>query len=324
VTAGAWSLHPQVQALVDAQETAPDEPGPPALEAMRDGYLQTALERGGAVEPVDSADDVVIPRPDGGRVRARLYTPLHGVRQKGSLVWLHGGGWCLGDLEGFDRVCRSLANAGGFEVVSVDYRLAPEHPFPAAIEDADAAVRWAAGRGAVVVGGDSAGGNLAAVAVRHERARVRGQVLVYPATDASMVGESYRGGDLPMLKASEMQACWTAYRGEAPAGDPDLSPVQADDLAGLPSTLIVVAGVDVLRSDGEAYAAALEVAGVEVTLELYEDMTHGFLRWGGVVDRARELVDRCAAFAAGRLATDRRAGAFVRGGKGPPSPRSNP
>jgi acetyl esterase len=245
----------------------------------------------------------VIPREqDGGSVRARVYTPLHGVRVSGSVVWLHGGGWCLGDLEGFDRVCRSLANAGGFEVVSVDYRLAPEHPFPAAVHDANASVRWAAKRGPVVVGGDSAGGNLAAVAVRHQREQVRAQVLVYPATDASMGGESYRGGDLPMLKASEMQACWAAYRGGAPTDDPDLSPLRGADLAGLPPTLIAVAGVDVLRSDGEAYAAALRAAGVTVQLELYEDMTHGFLRWGGVVDRSRELIGRAAGFAAEHLA----------------------
>jgi acetyl esterase len=295
-------LHPQVQALLDAQDTEPDGAGPPSLEALRDGYLALALERGGAAEPVEAAEDVVIPREqDGGSVRARVYTPLHGVRVSGSLVWLHGGGWCLGDLEGFDRVCRSLANAGGFEVVSVDYRLAPEHPFPAAVHDADAAVRWATVRGPVVVGGDSAGGNLAAVAVRHQREQVRAQVLVYPATDASMGGDSYQGGDLPMLKASEMQACWAAYRGDARADDPDLSPLRGADLAGLPPTLIAVAGVDVLRSDGEAYAAALRAAGVAVQLELYEDMTHGFLRWGGVVDRSRELVGRAAAFAAEHL-----------------------
>jgi acetyl esterase len=297
------SLHPQVEALLDAQETAPGDAGPPSLEAIRDGYLQLAIERGGAVEPVDAADDIVLPRPqDGGSVRARVYTPLHGVRVAGRLVWLHGGGWCLGDLEGFDRVCRSLANAGGFEVVSVDYRLAPEHPYPAAVQDADAAVAWALGRGGpVVVGGDSAGGNLATVAARHAGAAVCAQVLVYPVTDASMDGESYAGGDLPMLTVAEMEACWAAYRGDAPADDPDLSPLCAE-LAGMAPALIAVAGVDVLRSDGEAYAAALRAAGGDVELAVYEDMTHGFLRWGGVVDRSRELIAELAAFTAGRLA----------------------
>lgn len=295
-------LHPQLEALIAAQETAPDEDGPPSLESIRDGYLQVAIERGGAIELVDAVEDVVFSRQeDSGSVRARVYTPLNGARVAGRLVWLHGGGWCLGDLEGFDRVCRSLANAGGFEVASIDYRLAPEHPYPAAVQDADAAVRWALGQdGPVVVGGDSAGGNLAAVAVLHAREEVRAQVLVYPATDATMAGESYGDGDRPMLKVSEMEACWTAYRGPADPGDPDLSPLRAD-LAGLPPTLVAVAGADVLRSDGEAYAAALGAAGVDVRLSHYEDMTHGFLRWGGVVDRSRELVAELAEFTAAQL-----------------------
>lgn len=300
-------LHPQLEALIAAQETAPEDDGPPSLEAIRDGYLQVAIERGGAIEPVDAVEDVVFPREDpeglqaGGSVHARVYTPLHGPRVPGRLVWLHGGGWCLGDLEGFDRVCRSLANAGGFDVASIDYRLAPEAPYPAAVQDADAAVRWALSQeGPVVVGGDSAGGNLAAVAVLHAATEVRAQVLVYPATDATMAGASYAEGDKPMLKVSEMEACWTAYRGDAEPGDPDLSPLRAD-LTGLPPTLVAIAGVDVLRSDGEAYAAALQEAGVDVRLARYEDMTHGFLRWGGVLDRSRELICELADFTAAHL-----------------------
>ena len=300
------SLHPQIEALIAAQETVADD-GPPSLEAIRDGYLQSAIERGGAIELVDAIDDVEFAREDpeglqaAGTVHARVYTPHHGVRVAGRLVWLHGGGWCVGDIEGFDRVCRSLANAGGVEVASIAYRLAPEHPYPAAVQDADAAVRWALSReGPVVVGGDSAGGNLAAVAVLHAAAEVRAQVLVYPAIDASMAGESYAAGDQPMLKVSEMQACWTAYRGEADPDEPDLSPLRAD-LTGLPPTLVAVAGADVLRSDGEAYAAALRNAGVDVRLSCYEDMTHGFLRWGGVVDRSRELILELAEFTADQL-----------------------
>jgi acetyl esterase len=127
-------------------------------------------------------------------------------------------------------------------------------------------------------------------------------VLVYPATDATMAGESYAAGDRPMLRVSEMEACWAAYRGEAPADDPDVSPLRGD-LAGLPPTLVALAGVDVLRSDGEAYAEALRRAGVEVRLSVYEDMTHGFLRWGGIVDRARELIGELAEFTASRLSS---------------------
>jgi acetyl esterase len=294
-------IHPQVQALIDAQETAPEDDGPPSLEAVRGRYLQLAVERGGAIEPVDATEDVVFRRDDGGSVAARVYTPLHGVRVAGLLVWIHGGGWCIGDLDGFDRVCRSLANAGGMEVASIDYRLAPECPFPGPLEDVVAAVAWAVERGPVVVGGDSAGANLATVALRRAGSGVAAQVLVYPVTDGTMGGASYADADQRMLRVSEMESCWTAYRGDLAADHPDVSPLHAD-LRGLPPALVVVAGHDILRSDGEAYAAALTAAGVQVDLSAYEDMTHGFLRWGGVVDRSRELIGEIAAYSAARLA----------------------
>jgi acetyl esterase len=298
-------LHPQIQSLLDAELLHPLKGGPPDLEASRAGYLQTALERGGALEPVAATADVVIATSGGARIRARVYTPLNGARVAGTFIWLHGGGWCIGDLEGFDRVGRSLANASGAEVASVAYRLAPENPFPAAVDDADAAVAWALDRGGpVAIGGDSAGGNLATVAARHARDAgldVRAQLLVYPVTDGSMRGESYREHDMPLLTAGEMRLCWTAYAAGGPLDDPDISPLDAD-LAGLAPAYVAVAGFDVLRDDGLRYAAALEAAGVPVELDVYEDMSHGFLRWGGVVERARELVDALGAFAGRRLA----------------------
>lgn len=296
-------VHPQIEALIAAQETAPEEDGPPSLEALRDRYLQIAVERGGAAKPVGAVEDLVVARDEAGSIPARRYVPLHGPRVGGRLLWVHGGGWCLGNLDGFDRVCRALANAGGMEVLSIDYRLAPECPFPAGLDDVIAALAWAGRDGQpVVVGGDSAGANLATVALRRRRADARAQVLVYPATDATMRGASYREADQRMLRATEMESCWAAYRGERAPGDPDVSPLHAADLAGLPPALVVVAGHDVLRSDGEAYAEALRAAGVQVTLSVYEDMTHGFLRWTGVVDRSRELVEEAAAFAAAALA----------------------
>jgi acetyl esterase len=230
----------------------------------------------------------------------------------GVLVWLHGGGWYVGDVECFDRVTRQLANASGAVCVSVDYRLAPEHRFPAAVDDARAAVRWAAGHGAaqlgtdpkrVVVGGDSAGGNLAAVAARHERAIVRAQLLAYPALDAAMAGDSYREFAAgPMLTPDAMANCWDRYLGDADRADPDASPLAARDLDGLPPAYIAVAGHDVLRDDGLRYAEALRAAGVEVTLDRYDDMVHSFLRWGGVVDRARELIEALGDYARAALA----------------------
>ena len=289
------AVHPQVEALLAVQETAPEDAGPPSLEAARDRYLQIAIERGGAQQPVDEVRELGI---DG--VRGRAYVPLHGIRTAGRLLWVHGGGWCMGNIDGFDRVCRSLANAAGCEVVSVDYRLAPEHPFPAALEDVEKALAWAADE-PLVAGGDSAGANLVTVALRRTRVPVVAQQLVYPVTDGTMAGESYATADQRMLGAEDMRSCWTAYRGDRPADDPDVSPLHAD-LRGLPPALVVVAGHDVLRSDGEAYAEALRAAGVEVHVSVYDDMTHGFLRWGGVVDRSRELIDEIAGYAAAALA----------------------
>jgi acetyl esterase len=296
------AVHPQIQAIADQRVLAADdsEPGPPALEAIRAGYLQTAIELGGPVEPVGDVADVVIPRAGGGRVRARVYTPLAPVASRGLLVWCHGGGWVSGDLEGFDRVARQLANAGGVPCVSVDYRLAPEHPFPAALEDAQAAVTWARGAGAeqlgtdprlVVAGGDSAGGQLIALALQRTRAPVRTQLLVYPALDPACESEAYRTyADGPMLTRGDMVACWQAYRGALDARSDELSPV-AGELAGLPAARIAVAEHDPLRDDGLAYAAALQAAGVAVEILHFETMTHGFLRWGGIVEQARELID---------------------------------
>jgi acetyl esterase len=155
----------------------------------------------------------------------------------------------------------------------------------------------------VVVGGDSAGGNLAAVAARHERASLRAQLLVYPALDTTMSADSYREfGEGPMLRARDMEHCWRTYLGGGGDGaDPDVSPLTADDLAGLPPAYIAVAGHDVLRDDGLRYAGALRAAGVDVTLERYDDMVHGFLRWGGVVDRARELIKALGEYARVRI-----------------------
>src|SRR6185436_12393256 len=240
---------------------------------------------------------------------ARAYRPT-AVEPVGALLWLHGGGWCIGDLDGFDRVCRSLCNAAGATVVSVDYRLAPEHRYPAAVEDADLAVAWATGHGAVqlgfdavrvAIGGDSAGGNLAAVAALHTPGALRVQLLVYPVIDAGMDTGSYREhGEFPLLTRDAVAFCWKTYLGEedlARGTEPDASPLRAGDLSAAPPAYIAVAGHDVLHDEGIAYARALEAAGVPVTLRDFADMAHGFIRWGGVVDRTRELVADLGAFA---------------------------
>ena len=303
------ALHPQLAEMVDAaalfEAVTPEE-----FRAMRDDYVQTAIRLGGALEPVSRVEDVVIARPGGGAaLAARAYWPT-AVDPVGALVWLHGGGWCIGDLDGFDRVCRSLCNAASATVVSADYRLAPEHRYPAAVEDADLAVAWAIGHGAaqlgfdparVAIGGDSAGGNLSAVAALHAKDALRAQLLVYPVVDAGMDTGSYREhGDFPLLTAEAVAFCWRTYVGGddlARASEPDASPLRAADLSGAPPAYIAVAGHDVLHDEGIAYARALEAAGVPVTLRDFADMAHGFIRWGGVVDRTRELVADLGAFA---------------------------
>ena len=173
-------VHPQVRALLQAAAAEPQDPAPPSLEAERAAYLDTTLRLGGAAEPVAAIDDVLVPQGD-ARLAAALYAPLHAPGTTGLIVWLHGGGWYVGDIPTFDRVARALANASGQKVLMLDYRLAPEHCFPAQVHDADATLRWTrSDAGAqrlgidaarVVIGGDSAGGQLAAVAARHARQR---------------------------------------------------------------------------------------------------------------------------------------------------------
>ncbi len=300
-------IHPQVTALLAEQAAGQEAEGPPDLSAIRSSYLDMALRFGGAREEVADVQDVVA-----GGVCARAYLPAGAATPIGAIVWLHGGGWVMGDLDGFDHVCRALANASGQWVVSVDYRLAPEHPFPAARDDALAAVAWALDRGArqlgydagrVIVGGDSAGGNLAAVAAAHHREALAGLLLVYPVTDAAMETRSYAeaaGAEFGGLTPASMANCFAAYLGDADREDPDVSPLLGE-LGGFPPALVAVAANDVLRDDGLNYAAALREAGGEVALLRFEDMVHGFLRWGGVVDRARELIGTMGAWSRNRL-----------------------
>ena len=292
-------LHPQIRALVEA---APDPPSSPDLAAARAAYLETSLELGGALEPVGEIRDVVIPSGDGVSLRAQAYWPQHGA-PRAVLVWLHGGGWMLGDLETFERVCRALANACGAVCVSVEYRLAPEHPFPAARDDAVAVLDWAAGDPfslgglPVVVGGDSAGGNLATVAARHRPSVAALQVLVYPVCDGGMDTESYSAfSDPRTLSREDMAVCFDAYCRDR--DHPDVSPLRAslDELRALPPAIVLTAEEDVLRDEAEAYAARLREARVEVEHHRMAGMIHGFIRWGGVVDTTREAFSLIGTF----------------------------
>ena len=310
-------LRPEIQALVDALN---DAPGPPAhevpVEEARAAHAAETEQLSGPGEPVAEVRDVVVPcasgelllrafRPEGERGGDERAAP--GSRPVLPVVaYLHGGGWVMGGLDTYDTPLRALANASGAVVVGVEYRLAPEHRFPAALDDALAAVRWLAdharelgGDGArLAVAGDSAGGNLAAVAARRLRGEVelRLQALVYPVTDAGVNTPSYREfADGHGLSAAGMRRFWNLYLDGAEGGDPDASPLRATDLAGVAPAYVITAEEDVLRDEGEAYAAALREAGVPAELVRWPGVIHGFIRWLAATPAAREAIDAVGA-----------------------------
>ena len=246
-----------------------------------------------------------------GPIPLRLYRGL-GTKPDAALpalVYYHGGGWVVGDLDSHDGVCRALANAAGCAVVSVDYRLAPEHKFPAAVEDADLALGWIAGNAAalgldgarIAVGGDSAGATLATVAalLARERGfpRLRFQALVYPATEMAMTHPSHREFDagLPLTHAAMAWFRGHYLRSLEDRADWRASPLRAVDLAGLPPAYLVTAGFDPLRDEGDAYAARLAAAGVEVIHRCREGQIHGFLTMGRIIPASGEVIGEIGA-----------------------------
>jgi len=266
--------------------------------------LSAAAGEGEAVARVETR---AVPGPR-GEIPVRVYAP-EGRAPFPALVYFHGGGWVIGNLETHDGLCRHLANAAGALVVSVDYRLAPEHPFPAPGEDAYTATRWvAANAGAlggdarrIAVGGDSAGGNLAAVVSL--MARDRGgpplvfQLLVYPVTDAPSANTaSYReNAEGYFLTARMMRWFWNHYCGKNPdLYDPYLCPLRAKSLKDLPPALVVTAEFDPLRDEGEAYGARLREAGNQVLVKRYPGMIHGFFGMGTLLTQARTATKEAA------------------------------
>jgi acetyl esterase len=247
----------------------------------------------GPPDPVAAVEDV-----DAGGVPARRYQPADAG--PGVLLWFHGGGWVIGSLETHDPLCRTLASRSGRTVVSVDYRLAPEHPHPAAVEDAWTATRWAVDRfGGVAVGGDSAGGHLAAVTARRARDAGLGlalQALVVPVTDCAFDTASYAElADGYGLTERAMRWFWATYLpGLVGADDPDVSPLRAPDLGGVAPALVVTAEYDPLRDEGEAYAARLREAGVAVEHTRYDGAIHGFLRLRAISDLSGAAIDQVA------------------------------
>jgi acetyl esterase len=292
-------LHPQAQAVLDLLESLGD---PPLEESTPDAVraLRTARIRPPTVALPEIRDI------NAGGVPARLYRPSHSPAL-GLFVYFHGGGWVLGTLDTHENLSRVLAASSGHAVLSVAYRLAPEHPFPAGLEDAVTAACWAhenaeslgCDAARLAVGGDSAGANLAAVVTQREAIPFRLQVLVYPVTDARAVTASYEAQrDGPYLTAAGMRWFVEHYLsgGEGSRDDPRVSPLLASDeeVAASPPTLVITAELDPLRDEGEAYAERLRSLGVPTTTTCYDGMFHGFVSFADLVDDGARALEQVA------------------------------
>jgi acetyl esterase len=254
-------------------------------------------------------EDLSAPGP-AGDIPLRLYASEHGGLRP-VLVYFHGGGFVFGNLDTHDAVCRALAKESGAVVVSVDYRLSPEHKFPAAVDDSYAATVWIAANAEklgidarhIAVGGDSAGGNLATVVAMRCRdaggPKLAAQVLIYPVTDSSSLetGSHREFGEGYFLTSAGMEWFTSHYLvSDDQKSHPEVSPLLAPNLSGLPPALIITAEFDPLRDEGEAYAKRLQEAGVPVTISRYPGMIHGFVSMRGVLAGGRQAIQEAAQF----------------------------
>jgi acetyl esterase len=297
------TLDPDAAAVYRAFQEA----GRPPFETVspaeaRELYLQGRFATNPEPPELKSVEPLAIPAPHGS-IPARIYTPKT-PRQTGGLapclVFFHGGGWVIGDLDSHDVVCRKLADEGALLVISVDYRLAPEHKFPAAVDDAIAATQWIANHSRqlggdasrLMVGGDSAGGNLAAVVAIAARdgngPAIAGQVLIYPATEAARIHPSHREPETSVLLThSVTRYFYESYlNSAADVHDWRASPARASTLVGLPPAYVLTAGADPLRDEGDEYARRLEAAGVAVTWRHFAGQFHGFFTMGKLLQQA--------------------------------------
>ncbi|PXX58472.1 acetyl esterase [Nocardia tenerifensis] len=257
--------------------------------------------------PLDKVDQLTISTRDGGAILARRYRP-DGTPSGDfapAVVYLHGGGFVLGTLNGADELCRAIAAGSGWTVVSLEYRLAPENPYPAALHDCVDAFAWLIRNASelgidpdrIAIAGDSAGGNLAAALCLHRRdaglTLPRTQILAYPAVDDTFTTPAWTEfADAPLLSAADAQWLWEQYVGpNHPGGDQLAAPLRAATLRDLPPALIITAEVDPLRDDSEAYAARLWRDGVRVTLTRYSGVFHGFLSEVALFPQANHAID---------------------------------
>jgi len=300
------ALDPQVQAVIELVVKS----GRPAYHTLspkdaRQLFLETRPASTPTPPEIGSVRNVVA-ETSPGAIPLRVYRPA-GVPATTPLpayVYFHGGGWVIGDLETHEVLCRQLTAASGASVISVDYRMAPEHKFPAAVDDAWAATRWVVAHAGelgldgsrLAVGGDSAGGNLAAVLALMARdagaPAIKLQVLIYPVTDVMRETRSYDDfAEGYMLTRDSMRWFIAHYlKSKDDARDWRVSPLRAPSLAGLPPALIVTAGNDPLRDEGEMYGGRLRDAGVMVDYVCYGGMIHGFVGMGKLIDTAQRAV----------------------------------
>jgi acetyl esterase len=295
---------PQMQAILDQMKAAGWRPTHTLSVAEARKAFTSRIAAG---TPVARTQDRAIPGP-AGDIPVRIHWPA-GAGPFPALVFFHGGGWVVGNLDTHDVTCRSLTNLARSVTVSVDYRLAPEHKFPAAVEDAYAATCWVVDHapelgvdpGRVAVGGASAGGNLATVvaliAIERGGPRLVFQLLIYPVTDAALDTPSAReivSDDYPLNRA-DMEWFWNHYlRDDADRRHPQASPARAKSLAGLPAALVITAEIDPLCDEGERYAAALAQAGVTASFTRYQGVTHGFVGMEAMLDKGRAAVTEAA------------------------------
>ncbi len=291
--------------LVDKQSVPIEDE---TIEGAREQIENLATLLSGDEAPVDTVEDFGIPGP-GGEIPVRLYKPVDTPSPSPVLIGFHGGGFVRGSINSHDGLFRRLANYGGFSVLSVGYRLAPEHKFPAAVDDAYAVLRWVQEHGAekgldsskIAIGGDSSGGNLAAVAVQD--AKKQGtplplfQLLIYPTTDANFTAPSHTLFASGFFLTSEKMNWYRDhYLNTAEDRNHErASPGLAEDLTDLPPALIITAGFDPLRDEAEEYAGRLKEAGVPVGVIRHEGMVHGFMSLTGLLPEAEEALQTAAA-----------------------------
>lgn len=318
VRIGGQVLDPEIQMTLALLERR----GDPSVETVspEEGRRVTRRQAevfAGPLTPVRDVRDLELPGP-AGALPARHYVPDEpGAGPHPLLVFLHGGGFVIGDLETHDATCRLLARHAGVHLLAIEYRLAPEHPFPAAVEDTVAAVRWAlehagtlgADPERVAVGGDSAGGNLAAVAslqlTREGGPKPAAQLLLYPTVEAGRTGgslELFAEGFFLTRAQIEWFGAQYVPEGTDPE-DPRLSPLKAPDLSGLPPAIVLTAGFDPLRDEGEEYAHAMRAAGVPVLLRRFPGLIHGFGNMTSVSRTSREALVEMAGATRAVLAT---------------------